>query len=405
MSIAKGVFFINLRKKILRVVGYIFCALLIVLCILLVISAAAFGSRNTVSVFGYNIYMVQTDGLEGAPKGSAVIVEKTTAFELSEGKLVLYSKDDDGKDCALGYVRNIYVVDGTYYMTLSDNTSTLEVPETRLVGLADYASVPFGKTVDFIKTPFGVFCVAVLPCIALILYDIIRAAAKSLPDPEVEPQLKNRPDEERKSPVNISVKSDGKAAYSRAAADKSASEANGVLFSYSGKQQKNERPIIPLTNRNSESSKPAETPKSRPVTIAQKEPKTPETVGIGRYLQNSENSESKSKTAELPELSKKDTSDAFFAQTSSTSVGDVLNSENRVRTGGQAPQIGRQIRRESDDDGVKTLSRPAKTAGKRSSQILASKRVEDLIDDDEDIRDKNRISDNVVDDILAGLKK
>lgn len=396
LSRAKEVFF-YLKQKIFRVIGYIFCALLLILCILLIIAAAAFGSRKTVNAFGFNLYIVETDGIQSAPKGSAVIVSKTTAFDLREGKLVLYAKADNSDECALGYVQNVYVVDGIYYLTLSDGTMSAEVPESRLVGLADYASVPLGYIIEFIKTPFGVFCVAFLPCIALILYDIIRAAAARLPDPEVEPQLKNHSDEERISPVNIKVKSDGKAAYSRRAAEKP-SAANDVLFDYN-------RPIIPLTDRTEKKERLAKTDmpvservdtvkRTNPGAISRNEPKTPENIGVSRYISNSESIGS-DKTNELPKLAKKearDNGDAFFAQ---TTVSSLVNSKN-------APQIGRQRRQDETEE---TVSRPAKTAGRRSSQIIASKRVEDLISDDDDIRDRNRIHDNPVDDIISGLKK
>ncbi len=398
-----------MKQKIFRVIGYIFCTLLLILCILLIIAAAAFGSRKTVNAFGFNFYIVETDGIQSAPKGSAVIVSKTTAFDLQEGKLVLYAKADDSDECALGYVQNVYVVDGVYYLTLSDGAASAEVPESRLVGLADYASVPLGHIIEFIKTPFGVFCVAFLPCIALILYDIIRAAAARLPDPEVEPQLKNHSDEERISPVNIKVKSDGNAAYSRRAAEKS-SAANDVLFDYN-------RPIIPLTDKKSKPSSDrlakTDMPVSErlerlervdgvkrvnPAAISRDEPKTPENIGVSRYISNSESVVVSDKTNELPKLAKKevrDNSDAFFTQTTVSTVSSLANSKN-------APQIGRQRRQ---DDSEETVSRPAKTAGRRSSQIIASKRVEDLISDDDDIRDQNRIHDNLVDDIISGLKK
>lgn len=398
---------------------------MLIMCVILVISAAAFGARNTVKIFGYNLYVVQADGFERAPKGSAVIVKKTTAFELNVGKLVLYEKENDPNDCELGYVTEINVIDGTFFLKVGDDTATVEIPEARLVGSADYSSVFVGAVINFIKSPFGIFCVAVMPCLALILYDIIRAAAASLPDPEVEPQLKNRYDEVV-TQKNISVKSDGKAAYSRSAAEKDASAANGVLFNYSGKAIKTdkpareERPIIPLTDRTSEKAKPldisqpAVKKRVNPAAISRDEPATPGNVGIGRYVQNSKNAstavDSDSKTAELPdigrELVKRDTRDAFFTQTEAPSAAARADApESLPPRKGQAPQIGRQIpKRVSDSEEEPVIKRP-KSAGKRSTQILASKNVDDLISDDDDVRDKNRIKDDVVDDILSGIRK
>lgn len=419
--------FINFRKKFSRVIGYIFCAFLLILCIIFVIAAAAFGSRDTVKFFGYNLYIVEKDGFEKAPKGSAVIVKKTTAFELDVGNLVLYEEADDPNDCAMGYVAEINIIDGAFFLNVDDGTEIVEVPEVRLVGSADYSSVFVGAAISFIKTPFGIFCVAVMPCLALILYDIIRAAAAKMPEPEVEPQIKNRYDEVV-TQRNISIKSDGKAAYSRNSKDNNVSAANDVLFKYPKKAEtsaapspkRSERPIIPLTNRDPENVSPIDISQNNvkkrvnPAAI-NREPATPENVGVGRYVQNAKSVEeldpSASKTTELPKLNKDNTKndarDAFFTQTTSPTAAVRSNDDqDRLPGKGQAPQIGKQIpKRDSGDDEEPVIKRP-KTSGKRSTQILASKRVEDLFsDDDDDVRDKNRINNDAVDDILSGFRK
>ena len=421
--------FINFRKKFFRVIGYIFCAFLLILCIIFVISAAAFGSRETVKIFGYNLYIVEVDGFEKAPKGSAVIVKKTSAYDLEAGNLVLYEEADDPGDCEMGYVTEINVIDGVFFLNVDNNTDIVEVPEARLVGSADYSSVIVGAVVSFIKTPFGIFCVAVMPCLALILYDIIRAAAAKMPEPEVEPQLKNRYDEVV-TQKNISIKSDGKATFSRTSKEKSTSAVDDVLFNYSNKSKKpeaasstvskrSERPIIPLTNRDPESVAPMDISQNsvkkrvNPGAI-NREPATPENIGIGRYVQNSKPIEDPdplaSRTTELPkvnmETAKQDLGDAFFTQTTATSAAARSDEGKSAISGrGQAPQIGRQIpKRPANDDDEPVVKRP-KTSGKRSTQILASKRFDDLMSDDDDIRDKNRIKDDVVDDILSGIRK
>lgn len=460
---------INFRRTFFRCVGYVFCAIMLILCVILIIAAAGFGSREVVNVFGYNIYIVQAEGFDKAPKGSAVIVKKASAFGIESGKLILYEKGGEGEQYALGYVREPHVDDGVYYLTVTDNVSTLEVPEVRLVGVADYSSVFVGSVIGFIKTPFGIFCIAVMPCLALILYDIIRAAASRLPEPEVEPQIKNYR-EEVVSQKNISVKGDGKAAYSKANGGGSAAEADDVLFNYSPKKQsarQGERPIIPLTDRGSDHSDSSrgnakstdvsrtgmprtsntddsrETAKKRinPGALPSDIPKTPDTVGMSRYISNSQGSGLASdKTAELPDIRKsRDLGDAFFAQTTSTSAvipKDGVSSANAAGPAGSlkkpgtsrtsgfvggedddlprasagtsrgAPQIGRQAPKRADrdaDDERDDVIAPHRVSGRRSAQILASKRVEDLISDDDDFRGKNRSNDSVVDDIISGI--
>lgn len=439
---------------------------MLILCVILIIAAAGFGSRQVVNVFGYNIYIVQAEGFDKAPKGSAIIVKKASAFGIESGKLILYEKGGEGEQYALGYVKEPHVEDGVYYLTVTDNVSTLEVPEVRLVGVADYSSVFVGSVIGFIKTPFGIFCIAVMPCLALILYDIIRAVASRLPEPEVEPQIKNYR-EEVVTQKNISVKGDGKAAYSKTSGGGSAADADDVLFNYSPKKQsarQADRPIIPLTNRgsgNSDSSRgnaksadvfPAGMPRTsntddsrdiakkrvNPGVLPSDMPKTPDAVGVSRYISNSQASGSASdKTAELPDIRKsRDPGDAFFAQTTSTSAvipKDGVSSANAAgslkkqgtsRTRGSvgtgdddlprasagvsrgAPQIGRQVSKRTDrdaDDERDDIIAPHRTSGRRSAQILASKRVEDLISDDDDVRGKNRSNDSVVDDIISGI--
>lgn len=47
-----------------------------ILCILLIIASSMFGAKKTVDIFGSNIYLVETDDIQSAPKGSAVLVKK-----------------------------------------------------------------------------------------------------------------------------------------------------------------------------------------------------------------------------------------------------------------------------------------------------------------------------------------
>ncbi len=376
---------------------------MILLCIFLIVCSAAFNSKDTVSAFGANIYIVQADGYDKAPKGSAVLVQKTTSFQLSEGKLVLYTVNSESTQCALGYVENIYVVDGQYYLTVSAGDTSTEISEQRLVGRADYSSKTLGAVLTFIRTPFGIFCVAVLPCIALILYDVIRAAASRLPDPEVEPLYKNSDetgnlDRAVSNRRAISVNSDGKASYSKRKPD-NASSGEDVLFTY-GKRKNPAaaRPIIPLTDKKPEPPKPAPKPKLD-TSAAPSKPATPENVAVSRYVSMSENGKPSSSAPQIPGSG---SADAFFTQTTSSPLSKGIPKQNVV------PQIGRQVsaRRKPDSEplGEAEMPRSAKTAGKRSSQILASKRVEDLIDDDDDDRSKKRVSNSMVDDIVSGMK-
>ena len=429
-------------KKFFRVLGYIVCALLIILCILLVITSALFGAKKTVEVFGKNIYVTDSDNFPGVPKDCAVLVEKTTAADLEQDKPVLYLKEDEDNNPTLGYVKEITQKDGVNYITVSYNDKTYEFPESKLVGRADYSSAFWGGVIRFIRTPLGVMVLAVLPCIALVLIDIIRAVIARRPEPEVIPKVKNA-DEETHTDVKLSVDTEGKAEYSKDRSLKPLSKDSGVLFNLTGKQTpptvpKNERPIIPLVDRpknangvipKTETAAPkadiqGKTGKVFDVTLpsentaTEKEEfhidfKKPDISALkaektiadepARNLTAPEKSDKprvSEKTAEIPIITPKAETDAFFSQ---PSVGRQL-----------APQIGKKRKSKSDaqtEAEVEELleehsqKKAEKTAGKRSTQILASKSLDEIFADDDDIPSHGTVSDKTVDDILASLEQ
>lgn len=401
-----------MSKKIFRVLGYIICALLIVVCILLIIATSLFGAQKTVGIFGANVFIVDNDDIPSAPKGSAVLVQKGTSADLEEGKLVLYLKADEDDAPTLGYVKQLAARDGVYYITVSHKNSTYEFPEAKLVGRADYSSTFWGRFIGFIKTPIGIMMIAVLPCASLILYDIIRAAAANRPEPEVVPVVKNVEEKPPHTDIKLSVDTEGKALYAKDRSLKPLPKANDVLFNYSGRQRetkkepsKNERPIIPLTDRKPKPDTPKpETPDKTGRIFDVKLPSDAfDTAGSAKPTaepkQRAEASDRETvsvKTAELPAINKKAAGDAFFAQ---PSAGRQV-----------APQIGRQRRAQppadESDDVRQAPAKPEKTAGKRSSRILASKSFDDLLsDDDDDAAYSRSRSDKAVDDILSGLNR
>lgn len=378
-------------KKVARVIGYVLCGLMLVICILMIVTSAAFQSSDVVGVFGFNIYMVQTDDIQTAPRNSAVIVQKCELSDVINGKLLLYTKGEN-KTPTMGYAREYYAEDGVYYIKVMESNGDYILPESDLVGRADYCSTVLGAIIGFVKSPFGIFCVAVLPCIALILYDIIRAFAAKMPPPEVVPQVKNMPEEEYPSRSGISVSSDGKGTYSRNAA-KSGKAADDVLFSYAARQKKVEReqrPIIPLTDKKQNepaAQKPA--PVVKPITendVNTFKVEIPSEKVITRKKGTEASARKTAKTEELPIFQRDDSSDAFFTQSKVPQISKHLPKK---------PQAA-----EETGDEENNAAFPARTSTKRSSQIIANKRVEDLMKDEDDKRDKNRYE---IDDILSGI--
>lgn len=437
-------FFINSQKNFFRGFGYTVCVLLVVLCGVLAAASFAFGARGTVDVFGFNIYIAQTDEFESVSEGSAVFVKRCEPYDIEEGNLILYYSDE--LTPALGYTDDVRMVDGAYVITVSDGSGSHEIPREAFVGRADSSSAFIGGFIRFARTPAGVLVMAVLPCAALVLYDIIRARRAQLPPPEVEPVYKNVDEDKPTSITGISVKPDGNAEYSRkanvnAAADKSA--ADKVLFTYAGKQHSpapKKPDIIPLTDR---TAAPEAKPKDVPIKLTEptanvtsasnaannartqsdrlpvypdrkqeKKPaeasaavgKTPSSVAARRYLDNAAQSVSTA-TAELPEFPKKTKSDSFFTQSDVPQIGrqkpanralidleDALSSARHE--GDEASRHGETPRQEHP-------VRQREYSGKKSAAMIAGMGSE-LFTEDDDSRDRGRYE---VDDILAGLEK
>ena len=380
-------------KKVARVIGYVFCGLILAVCILMIVTAAAFRSSDVVGIFGFNIYMVQTDDIQTAPRNSAVIVQKCELSDVITGKLLLYTKGEE-KTPTMGYAKEYYAEDGVYYIKVMESSGDYILPESDLVGRADYCSTVLGAIIGFVKSPFGIFCIAVLPCIALILYDIIKAFVAKMPPPEVIPQVKNMPDEDFANRSGISVSSDGKGTYSRNTV-KSGKAADDVLFSYAARQKKVEReqrPIIPLTDKKpSESASQKPAPVVKPITendVNTFKVEIPSEMVTARKKGTESASKKREKTEELPIFQKDDTSDAFFTQSKVPQISKLLPKK--------------QPAAEENRDEEKSAFPTTRTSSKRSSQILANKRVEDLMKDEDDKRDKNRYE---IDDILSGFSK
>lgn len=435
LSSAKEVFFINLGKKIIRGVGIAVCILLAALCVLMMVTSAAFGSAQTVSVFGFNLFICESGDYDTVPAGSAVITTSCAPYDLEEGNLVLYSTDpmDRNAKLAMGYYADFKMNDGVYYISLVNGSESTVISENALIGKAGWCSAFLGEFISFTKTPWGVFVMAVIPCALLLLFDLLRRKYSEQPIPEIIPQVKNKAEEQ--SEPQFSVGESGSASYRRNPVGKQKSTADSVLFTFDSKKPSAPKTSTPtmsdaavLSLLNSPAVKPDRTPSDTAEKAAAKQdlqekaavaaaaqssavkPTVPAPVAAKRYIDNTVNPFVKEsvkpeaapkttkpaadKTAELPELPKKPKqkrSDAFFAQSEAPQIGRGLT--------------GRQSRSIIDlEDALATApSRGAKPEnGRRSADILAAKNRSELITEDDDSRDKSRYE---VDDILAGLDR
>ena len=433
-------FFINSGKKILRIVGIALSGLLGLLCLLMIITAAAFGSANTVSVFGFNLFICDSSDYDSVPAGSAVITTSCAPYDLEEGNLVLYSTDpmDRNAPLAMGYYSDFKLSDGVYYLSLVNGSDSTVISENAMIGKAGWCSPFLGTFITFTKTPWGIFVMAVLPCALLILCDFLRTKSAEKPIPEIVPQVKNH-EPEPLSP-QFAVNSSGSASFIKESSAKKTT-ADSILFTYGEKKETQLRSSAPsmsdadvlsllnspLPKKEEPAQKPAPQDNAAKLfealakAAAQKnpapeKPTLPAPVAAKRYIDSTVNTMPAAETPSKPETSikpeKSETPevspeirsepgkpakrpDAFFAQSEAPQIGRGL-------AGKQSGKSSKSII-DLEDALAAAPSRGAKPEGsRRSADILAAKNRRDLIADDDDSRDKSRYA---VDDILAGIEK
>ncbi len=408
-------------KKIARGVGAFFCVLLFVLCVFMIIVSAVFGSEGLVSAFGHNLYICEKSDFDGITDGSAVIVSQCEPYDVTEGKLILYSAAGASEEVvpALGYTENIVMKDGVYSIDITDgNGRQLTISESAFIGRAGWSSEFLGRFITFSKTPIGICIIAVLPCVALIIFTFVRSAVENAPPPEVIPQVKNLERDETVQNKGISVKADGKAEYGRTGGA-SQKSADSVLFTYDAngkrrnpvskpapqsrpaqpKPSSQTKPALPA-ERSAEVRRPAESrgvEQRRASPAAMKPDNVPSPVAAKRYTENAVKPAQKSvdATAEMPQLPKKPKSDAFFAQSEAPQIG------RRKSPAAMRPSVN--LDNPSELRGSQPASRKnTETTQIKSADILAAKNRSTLITDDDDSRDRSRYD---VDDILSGINR
>lgn len=412
-------------KKIARGLGIFVCVMLFVLCVFMLAVSVIFGSEGLVGAFGYNLYLCGHSDFEGLSSGAAVIVEQCEPYDLTEGNLILYTASDnpdssDSGEPILAYLEAYEMSDGVYTLTVSDTDGVhSRISERALVGKAGWSSPALGMIISFIISPWGVCVMAVLPCLALILYSVLKAAADDRPLPEVVPQLKNSPPEEKAPAAALGVKADGNAQYTRTTSAKPSQTADSVLFTYNG-ARKSPAAMKPSAPAQSPKTAPAAMKPSAPAPeILTDKPKSdsaqqgavPASVAARRYLDNSVGAQKKpastapkaveaaakvsAATAELPQIPKKKKSDAFFAQSSAPQIGRPADPRSRA-------VIELEDALASAHDKKEQPKKNAEPTGRRSADIIAAKARGELTAEDDDSRDRSRYE---VDDILAGIDR
>ncbi len=173
-------------KKI-KGISKFFYAVFITIDVILLVAAAVIlittlvfgGGGSDTSVFGHNIILVDTDEFPLFKKGSAVITEEISAGELKEKNIVIF-KNENGAP-AIGEI-----LSAQEEITALSRGETITLSADRIIGKAVYYSEILGGIISFAVSPAGVCTIAILPCLAFVLFQLAAASRAKMAEEDKE---------------------------------------------------------------------------------------------------------------------------------------------------------------------------------------------------------------------------
>lgn len=157
---------------------------LLLATVFLLAAALIFRGSSAPAIFGHNIFLVDSDAFATVKKGSALIVDKVELKEIAPGNIIIFT--DDEEHTRIGEVQDISSDGGIYTFTVkNDADKNIAVGQSRIIGKGVYYSEIIGWLVSFATSPLGVCIIAVFPCAAFVIFEVIGILKRRAPQPEV----------------------------------------------------------------------------------------------------------------------------------------------------------------------------------------------------------------------------
>ena len=182
--IKNGVGKIKRDSKIFYVIFGFIDICLLVATVFLLAAALLFRGGSAPALFGHYVFLAETDAFSAVKKGSALIVDPVELQEIAPGNIIIFT-DEEGSD-RIGEVQSNSSDDGVYTFTVrTDIESKITVGQSHIVGKGIYYSEFLGAIVSFATSPAGVCLIAILPCAAFVIFEIVGIVKRRAPLPEV----------------------------------------------------------------------------------------------------------------------------------------------------------------------------------------------------------------------------
>ncbi len=177
------------KRLVINIIGIALCVLLFVLAVFLgITSMTFFGGENqsAPNVFGYNVYIVKGGDFYQLKDGTAALAQSVWPDEVYSGEIILY-RFGEGNAVRLGKVNSATLKEAVMsYDIETELGENIVLSQGQLVAKVTHCSDFFGSFIRFATSPFGVMTIAFLPCLALVVFELVRFIIGKLPSPEVE---------------------------------------------------------------------------------------------------------------------------------------------------------------------------------------------------------------------------
>jgi hypothetical protein len=167
-----------------------------------IIFSSAAGSPAT-EFFGRNLYLVRGTAFDLIRAPSIVIGAKTDPAELGAGDIVIFTAENSNRK-SIGEI-----VEATEesaenstdeeiavkQFSIRDESGAVHtVPEQGIISKAVQTSRAFGIIINFAASPAGLLVIAVIPCLSIILWEVLKPILRKIQDKKEVPTV-NKQDE------------------------------------------------------------------------------------------------------------------------------------------------------------------------------------------------------------------
>ena len=176
----------SLKNKTFQIILKVICAIFFVLAVFLSVTAVVYSTGGgSPNIFGTNVYLVKTDAFDFLKSGTALMAKQVPPSEVQEKNIVIFNLEN-GKP-ALAEVMSSELSDGVYsFKVLTENNAEITLTQSQIVAKGMSYSDFWGAMIGFAVSPLGMLLIAIVPCIIIIIIEIVKFAGNFIPQPEVE---------------------------------------------------------------------------------------------------------------------------------------------------------------------------------------------------------------------------